>query len=705
VTLDNPVNQAHGRGQNWLACLLLAIAVLAAYWPALNCDFVLLDDPEYVTSNRHIQNGLDWPVAAWAFQTGYAANWHPVTWLSHALDVQLFGLNPRGHHGTSIALHLANSILLFLVLKRMTGAHWRSAAVAGLFAVHPLHVESVAWVAERKDVLSTFFWLLTVAAYARYVENLKFQISNFKFFYIGSVVLFALGLMSKPMVVTLPFVLLLLDYWPLGRFANASRQTISRLWLEKAPFLLLAAASCVITFCIQNQAGVVWPLAKISLGGRLDNLPVAYERYLAKTFWPGYLGVFYHHPRIWPLWRFITASALLAGITVWVVRRRRRQPYLAVGWFWFLGMLVPVLGLVQVGNQSMADRYAYLPIVGIFIMTVWGAGEMPAGRAGGKWTAAISGLLAIGICGALTWRQAHFWKNMVTLCVHTSEITADNYEAFYNLGRYWQHKGETARAAEYYQKCLQAKPDYALAHNNLGYILLQDGKTGAAIAHFKASLRSQPVDPEACYNLGRACMSNGLAGEAAECFQKALGMDPGVAEINYSLGEALQQLGRLDSARPCFERALELRPNFASAHYKLANLLLQQGWVSAAAAHYQRALELRPDSMQACNNLAWLMATCPEASFRNGPRAVTLAKRAEQLTGGRNALVIGTLAAAQAEAGNFAEAIAAAGRARQLASAQTNAALVNIIDTQEQQYRKGLPWRDATQRVKDARGK
>jgi hypothetical protein len=562
--LDNPINQAHGLRQNWLACLLLAVAVSAAYWPALDCDFVQLDDPAYVTSNQNIQNGLDWPVVAWAFRTGYAANWHPVTWLSHALDVQLFGLNPRGHHATSIAFHLANSILLFLLLKRMTGAHWRSAAVAGLFAVHPLHVESVAWVAERKDVLSTFFWLLTVAAYARYVENFKFQISKFKFFYIASVVLFAMGLMSKPMVVTLPFVLLLLDYWPLGRFANASRQTISRLLLEKTPFLLLAIASCVITFYVQKQAGVMSPLDKITLGARFDNLPVAYERYLARTFWPGCLAVFYPHPRLWPLWRVITASALLAGITVWVVRRRRRQPYLAVGWFWFLGMLVPVIGLVQVGNQSMADRYSYLPVAGIFIMTVWGAGEMPAARSGGKWLAAIFGSLAIGSCAGLTWRQAHFWENMVTLCVHTSEVTADNYDAFYNLGRYWQHKGQTARAAKY----------------------------------------------------------------------------------------------------------------------------------------YQRALELQPDSMEACNNLAWLLATCPEASFRDGPLAVTLAKRAEQLAGGGNALVLGTLAAAQAEAGNFAEAIAAAGRARQLASAQTNTALANIIDTQERQYRKALPWRDATQMVK-----
>jgi Tfp pilus assembly protein PilF len=330
---------------------------------------------------------------------------------------------------------------------------------------------------------------------------------------------------------------------------------------------------------------------------------------------------------------------------------------------------------------------------------------MLAGRAGGKWTAAISGSLAIGICGALTWRQAHYWENIVTLCVHTSEITADNYDAFYQLGRYWQHKGETVRAAEYYQKSLQAKPDYALAHNNLGYILLQDGRTGEAIAHFEAGLRAQPVYPEACYNLGRAFMSNGAPGEAAECFQKALGMDPGVAEINYSLGDALLQLGEAESARPYLERALEIRPNFASAHYKLGNLLLQQGRVAAAEGHYQRAVELRPDFMQACNNLAWLLATCPEASFRNGPLAVTLARQAGQLSGNSNALVFGTLAAAQAEAGNFTEAIAAAGRARQLASAQTNAALINIIDSQEQRYRKGLAWRDSAQLVKEAGGK
>jgi Tfp pilus assembly protein PilF len=319
----------------------------------------------------------------------------------------------------------------------------------------------------------------------------------------------------------------------------------------------------------------------------------------------------------------------------------------------------------------MADRYGYMPIVGIFIMAVWGAGEMLAGRPGGNWAGAVFGCLAIGGCAVLTTRQARVWENTFTLFVHTSEVTADNYDAFYQLGRYWQHKGETARAAEYYNKSLQINPDFAQAHNNLGYILLQDGKAGEAIAQFEAALRSQPVYPEASYNLGRAHLTNGQPGDAAVCFQKALGMDPNVAEINYSLGEALRQ----------------------------------QGLISNAVAHYERALELRPDSAPACNNLAWLLATCPAASIRDGPLAVALAKHAEKLTSGRDAVVLGTLAAAQAEAGNFAEAMAAARRAQERAAAQTNTVLAKIIAMQQQQYGRKLPWRDPTQAVKEGSGK
>ena len=545
--MDNFSNDDHHRGQRWAACLLLAALVLAAYGPALNCGFVPLDDPAYVTQNPYIQNGLTWQSVAWAFRAGYASNWHPLTWLSHALDIQLFGLNPAGHHATSVAFHLANSILLFLVLTRMTAAPWRSAMVAGLFAVHPLHVESVAWVAERKDVLSTFFWILSVWAYARYAEHSQ------RPWLLASLALFALGLMSKPMVVTLPFVLLLLDCWPLRRAGDLSSRTICRLAVEKMPFFVLAAISCLVTYLVQKNGGSVSSLNHISLGARLDNLPVAYERYLEKTFWPATLEAFYAHPRFWPWWRVVLAGSLLAAITAWAVLRWKKQPYLAVGWFWFLGMLVPVIGLVQVGNQSMADRYSYLPIVGIFIMAVWGAGELLTAR-----TAAILGSLIILVCAGLTWRQTHAWRNYMTLFVPIAEDTAASYDVFFNLALYWQNHGDPAKAATYYEKCLASKPDYALAHNNLGYLLLQNGKAGDAMTHFEAALRSQPVYPEASYNLGRACLSNGLPQRAVDCFRDALKTQPDVAAINLSMGDALEKLGKFDSAIAYFEKARQL---------------------------------------------------------------------------------------------------------------------------------------------------
>lgn len=690
-----------GHRQTWIVCLLLAVLAFAAYWPALNCGFVQLDDPEYVVANPHIQHGLTWPMAVWAFRSGYAANWHPLTWLSHALDVELFGLNPRGHHAASIAWHSGNAVLLFLVLTSLTGARWRSAAVAALFAVHPLHVESVAWVAERKDVLSTFFWLLSVWAYGRYASDAMAGRANLKAYGV-SLACFALGLMAKPMVVTLPFVLLLLDFWPLARFSSQSNKMISRLLREKLPFFLLSIASSLITFLVQRHAGVMSSLTKIPAGARLDNLPVAYARYLLRIVCPIHLAAFYPHPRFWPVWEVAVSAAALVVLTVWVVRQHRPRPYLAVGWFWFLGMLIPVIGLVQVGNQSMADRYAYLPMVGILIMIVWGGNELLSAQPRLKAIGPSSCAVAVALCGLLTARQAGFWHDTVTLFVHTSEITADNYEAFYNLGLYWQHHGEPARAIEYYQKSIDIKGDYAPAHNNLGYLLLAGGQAGQAVKEFSAALEAQPVYPEAAYNLGRAYMTNREPDRAIASFSRALAMDPKVPDINYSLGEVLLQQGQLDRAREYLERALQLRPNFPMAQYKLANALLQQGWVAQAVNNYENVLRLRPDFVPACNNFAWLLATCPDPQFRHGRQALALAEHASQLTGNRDPLILGTLAAAQAESGRFAAAAATAATARRLALAQTNAALANIIDMQERQYRQQLPWRDTGQPVKNA---
>jgi protein O-mannosyl-transferase len=335
------------RWQKWVICLLLGVAVLAAFWPALRCGFVIYDDLEYVTSNQEVQQGLTWAGLKWALTTGHAANWHPVTWLSHMADCQLYGLKPAGHHLTSLLLHAANAVLLFLLLDNLTGALWPSAWVAAIFALHPLRVESVVWVAERKDVLSTFFWMLTVGAYVRYADHLKSQISNFKFFYALSLVFFALGLMSKPMLVTLPFVLLLLDYWPLGRLEFGPKFSW-RLIVEKVPFLFLAAADSVATFLVQNHYGSVAPLSRYPLSVRLANVPVAYVSYLSKNFWPAGLAVFYPH-RVLGALEVGGSICLLGAVSVLVVLRGRLQPYLAVGWFWFLGMLLPTTGLVQVG--------------------------------------------------------------------------------------------------------------------------------------------------------------------------------------------------------------------------------------------------------------------------------------------------------------------------------------------------------------------
>ena len=456
--------------QTWMIGLLLGLAILALYWPALNCDFVNYDDPTYITSNQDIQHGLNKESIAWAFKTGAASNWHPLTWLSHMLDVQLYGLNPKWHHLTNLLLHMVNSILLFLILKRMTGALWRSAMVAALFALHPLRVESVVWISERKDVLSTLFWMLTVGAYARYVEKVDGQSqhnsqqrtigasSKVKVYYGLAILFFACGLMSKPMLVTLPFVLFLLDYWPLQRFQIPELQGVSRLLLEKIPFFAMAIASSVVTFIVQKQGGAVSPLTGLPFLARFGNAFIAYTRYLGKTIWPVDLSVLYPHPGHWPIIQIIGAIVFLALITAAVIWRWRAQPYLAVGWFWFVGMLVPAIGLVQVGIQSMADRYSYVPIIGIFIMAVWGMGELSARLPSGKWVAGIFAGLVLVICAVMTPLQVKFWQNSETLFLHAVDVTDDNYLAYNNLGFFYSNMGQTERAMKFYQSALKINP-------------------------------------------------------------------------------------------------------------------------------------------------------------------------------------------------------------------------------------------------------
>jgi len=421
-----------------LICVLLAIATVVSYWPVVNSEFINYDDQDYVTENPHVQAGLTMQGVRWAFTSSYASNWHPLTWLSHMLDVQLFGKGPKGPHCINLLLHTANSLLLFLLLRKMTGAQWPSAFVAALFALHPLHVESVAWVAERKDVLSTFFGLLSLCAYASYAKT-KQKNPKFKpFVYFLALLLFALSLMSKPMWVTLPFLMLLLDYWPLRRFEPSANQSVnlgaaaSRLVSEKVPFLLLSAATCVATIWAQTQA--IQPLERLSLSDRLANAVVAYARYLGKALWPSNLALPYLHPGHWAASQILSASFLVVGFSAAGLLLCRKSPSIFTGWFWFLGTMVPVLGVVQVGSQSMADRYMYLPSIGLFILFTFGGSWFLSSLKVPKIVTSGAVFLTLGVCSARTYEQAGYWHDSERLFKHSAAVTDGNFIALANAG-------------------------------------------------------------------------------------------------------------------------------------------------------------------------------------------------------------------------------------------------------------------------------
>ena len=616
----DPIRPADDRRRSIFICLGLALAVLAVYGRLCDCDFVALDDGDYVTANEMVKRGVSWEGLVWAFSTSHASNWHPLTWLSHMVDFQLYGFNAAGHHLTSLLLHAANSILLFLLLQRMTRAPWRSALAAALFALHPMHVESVAWISERKDVLSTLFWMLTVWAWVRYVEEWKSGRTRAGVCYLGSVLFFALGLMAKPMLVTLPFILILFDYWPLRREAAPFARRLA----EKTPFFIMAGASCGMTLWAQRQGGAVISLGYLPVADRLENMAVAYVRYIEKTFWPAHLAVFYPMPDRWPDWQIAGAGAVLALVTGWVVWRARAQRYLVTGWLWFLGMLAPVIGLVQVGSQSMADRYHYLASVGLFIMVIWAAGEWVP-RFGAR-LPAILGSLAVAGCMLATPWQVRYWKNSVALFAHAAATTENN----------------------------------AIIEDYLGSALGEEGRTEEAMAHLR----------------------------------QALTLAPGFAQAHYDLGNVLLQLGRADEAIPQFQETLRVRPNSAEAHRQMGNALRQAGSMAAAIGQYEKALAIRPDDIQTAGTLAWVLATSPDASLRNGATALTLALRADRLSGGQNPVVLGTLAAAYAEVGKFSDAIPTVQRALSLAAAQGNSALAGALQGQLELYRARSPFRE-----------
>jgi tetratricopeptide (TPR) repeat protein len=697
-------------------CLVVLVALL--YVPVRHHEFVNYDDDRYVTENGFVRSGLSPAGVRWAFTAIHASNWHPLTWLSHMLDVELFGLDPAGHHLSSMALHAANAVLLLLALYVMTGRLRPGLLVAMLFALHPLRVESVAWVAERKDVLAGLFWMLALLAYGLYARRPGLAR------YLGVLVSFALGLMAKPMLVTLPFVLLLLDAWPLRRLEGELRKRV----LEKLPLLALSGASIAITLVAQQSAGAmhaseVWPL-----GLRVANALVAYVVYLWKTIWPAGLACFYPHPasvgtgaELWP--RALGAGLLLAGVTVVVVLARRRRPYALSGWLWYLGTLVPVIGIVQVGSQALADRYAYLPLVGIYIVLAWGLDEWIDRRERLRAFLIPAVAVALAALATVTRVQIEHWSHSQALFEHALRVTRNNYVAHNNLGSVFESRGDLARASSHFEQALRIHEEFPPAHRNLGLALTKQGDLSRAIAHLERAVALDPGYADAHDSLGVALQRQGDIERAAEHFERAVGLDPdhvqarnnlGVvlesrgdlegasvhyehalridpdfAEAHCNLGNVLLSRGDPEGARTRYERALAIRPDFAEAHNNLGFVLAQRGDDRAAISHYRRALELRPETFRTAGGLAWLLATSPDPDARDGREAHVWAERCVEATARRDPACLEALAAAHAELGDFERAVSRQTEALSLVPAARAADLRARL----QLYRSGRPYR------------
>jgi protein O-mannosyl-transferase len=735
-------------------CVFLALVTLALYRPVSGFNFNNYDDAQYITENPQVQSGLTAQNLRWAFTTGHASNWHPLTWLSHMLDCQLFGLNPAGPHLVNVLFHITNTLLLFGLLRCMTGAAWRAAFVAALFALHPMHVESVAWVAERKDVLSAFFGLLTLCAWCAYVRIPSWQRYTLALF------LFALGLMSKPMLVTLPLLMLLLDFWPLRRVeADKPLLGLASLVAEKIPFFALALVSCIVTFLVQKAGGAVMQTDMISPGERVANALISYVRYLGKLLWPQNLAVVYPYPVHIPGWQVAGAALLLAAITIVALRSAPRRPWLMVGWLWFVISLVPVIGLVQVGVQSMADRYTYLPAIGLFLMLTWTAAESLAAQPFAKPVLAIAAGAALAACFVVSSHQLQYWRNSFTLFTHALEVNPNNAVAHCNLGQAFAAAGKPAQAREHYARALEIDPTYVSAmirmssyynlhgnydqavdclepalkvrpddpqlHYNLALALSGEGKTDQAAAEYRATLALDPRHDKALVNLGATLAQQGDLTNAVTLYQRALEIAPGNPYAHNALGSALESLdnpdaaaaeysnavalqpdflaarnnlagvlahqGKWDAALAQYSEILRLNPNLADAHAGMGVILAQTGNYAGAIEHYRAALQLNPNLVTIQKYLAWLLATAADAALRNGPEAVQFATGATRAAPDDPA-AWDALAAAQAEAGDFTNAVAAATKGIDLANASQQTNLAARYEGRLKLYQVGQPF-------------
>jgi protein O-mannosyl-transferase len=690
--------------RNLAICLTLVVLTAAVYAAVGWHQFVHYDDETYVFGNENVKRGFTWAAVRWAWTTTCASNWHPLTWMSHLLDCELFDGWAGGHHLTNLALHIANTLLLFGLLRRMTGAVWRSAAVAAVFALHPLHVESAAWVAERKDVLSTLLALLALWAYVRYAERPGWRR------YLPVLLLYLLSLLAKPMQVTLPCVLLLLDYWPLARLSipksepsgsgsrreKAAPRPLSRrekararanserppaagitrvsgigivmqlargnwlLLLEKLPLFALAATSCRVTLWAQQSAMVSYD--KFPIANRVGHAMVTYVAYLGKMFAPVDLVPFYPHPGKVETETAIAALGLVLAISAAVLWAARRRPYLAVGWFWYLGTLVPVIGLVQVGSQSMADRYMYWPSIGLLVALVWGAADAAVWLRLPRWGLPALASAALGVCAVLTWQQVGYWSDTITLFQHTLDAVGPNGASYNNIGRAYLDKKQYTEAERWFRKAVGNLPQASLGHANLGKVLALQGRLDEAVREYRTVIRCDSDDP---YVYG-------------------------------VLGDVLGRQGKAVEAEPILRKALERgQPSAPIAHHVLGQVLQQQRKIAEALERYEEAVRLAPEMEHVWNSIAWIRATCPDARFRNGRNAVKCAERAMELAPARDANLLSTLAAAYAEDGQIDRAKTTVREAIALARKTHEKQLLAELEKQAAAFAAGHPYRDS----------
>ena len=611
--------------RRWLAvgvCVCVAVLTWVVFGQTLRHDFINYDDPRYVYENTKITSGLNIAGIAWAFTHIHSENWHPLTTISHMLDCQLYGLKAGWHHLTNVLLHTIATILLFIALRQMTGALWRSAFVAAVFAIHPLRVESVAWIAERKDVLSGVFFMLTLLAYVHYVRAPSIGR------YLFVAVVFTFGLMSKPMLVTLPFVLLLLDYWPLSRIRDPFcdiRRRLLTLVLEKIPLIALSAVSSAVTFFAQRGA-VGWT-EQLPVLARINNAVVSYVAYIWQMLWPVKLAVFYPHPEYrLPLWEIILSLLLLLGFTAAAIALRKRRPYFITGWLWYLGMLVPVIGLVQVGWQGRADRYTYLPQIGLYIVATWAVADFTALWRRQRTILSAAAILTIAVLSSRAWIQTSYWRDSETLFTHALAVTSNNDVAENNLGIVFLRKGQLDDAISLLQAAVDLRPENSPAHENLAKALLQKGQVTDALVHYR--------------------------------------------------------------------KLLELQPDNIEVHNIVGTVLIQQGRIREGVEEWQKVLSIQPDNGNAMSNLAWVFATSPDESLRDGAQAVQLAEEALRISGRRIPVIFRTLAAAYAEKGMFSQAIQTAQRGIELANSQGNSGLAAELQSNIALYHAGRPLRD-----------